>query len=61
MRSTFVEAGDPFDPATAERLRRHLYASGNSVEPGAACAAFRGRAPRMEALLRKRGRVSGGV
>ena len=38
-----------------ERLRRHIYASGDSVEPGAAYAAFRGRAPQVEALLRKRG------
>ena len=51
----FEEAGDPFDAPTAERLRRHIYASGDSVEPGAAYAAFRGRAPQVEALLRKRG------
>ena len=51
----FEEVGDPFDAPTAERLRRHIYASGNSVEPGAAFAAFRGRAPQVEALLRKRG------
>jgi peptidyl-dipeptidase Dcp len=51
----FVEAGDPFDAATAERLRRCIYASGNSVEPGAAFAAFRGRPPRVEPLLAKRG------
>ena len=51
----FEEAGDPFDAGIAQRLHRHIYASGNSVEPGAAYAAFRGRAPRVEALLRKRG------
>ena len=51
----FVEAGDPFDAATAARLRRWIYASGNSVEPGAAFAAFRGRAPRVEPMLRKKG------
>jgi peptidyl-dipeptidase Dcp len=51
----FVEAGSPFDPAVAQGLLRHVYASGNSVEPGAAFAAFRGRAPRVEPLLRKRG------
>jgi peptidyl-dipeptidase Dcp len=53
----FREAGDPFDPALAARLRRHVYASGNSVEPGAAYAAFRGRPPVVEPLLRKRGLV----
>lgn len=51
----FTEAGGPFDPQVAERLRRCIYASGNSVEPGAAYAAFRGRAPTVEPLLRKRG------
>jgi peptidyl-dipeptidase Dcp len=51
----FVEAGSPFDPAVASRLLRHIYAAGNSVEPGAAYAAFRGRAPQVQPLLRKRG------
>ncbi len=51
----FVEAGDPFDAATAERLQRHIYAAGDSVEPGATFAAFRGRAPLLEPMLRKRG------
>jgi peptidyl-dipeptidase Dcp len=52
---TFNEAGNPFDPTVAERLRRYVYASGNSIEPGAAYAAFRGRGPQVEPLLRKRG------
>jgi peptidyl-dipeptidase Dcp len=30
----FVEAGSPFDAAVAARLKRHIYSSGNSVEPG---------------------------
>ena len=51
----FVEAGDPFDAATAERLKRHIYSAGDSVEPQAAYAAFRGRAPQLEPMLRKRG------
>ena len=51
----FVEAGDPFDRATAERLRRHVYAAGNSVEPGATYVAFRGREARIEPMLRKKG------
>ena len=45
---------DP-DREVAERLRRHVYAAGNAVEPNAAFAAFRGRAPRLEPLLAKRG------
>jgi len=51
----FTEAGGPFDREVAERLRRHVYAAGNAVEPNAAFAAFRGRAPRLEPLLAKRG------
>ena len=51
----FVEAGSPFDPAVASRLLRHIYSAGNSVEPGQTYLAFRGRAARVEPLLRKRG------
>ena len=51
----FVEAGDPFDPQTAARLRRTIYASGNSIEPAQAFEAFRGRPPRVDAMLRKKG------
>ncbi len=53
----FVEAGDIFDPATAARLRDHVYAAGNRVDPAAAYEAFRGRAPSPDALLKKRGLV----
>jgi peptidyl-dipeptidase Dcp len=53
----FVEAGSPFDPQVASALRRHVYAAGNSVEPGAAYAAFRGREPSVQPLLKKRGLI----
>jgi peptidyl-dipeptidase Dcp len=53
----FVEAGNPFDPAVAERLQRFIYGAGNSLEPGAAFRAFRGREPTVEPMLRKRGLV----
>ena len=53
----FREAGNPFDPRLAESLRRHIYGSGNSLDPGAAYAAFRGRAPTVTPLLRKRGLI----
>ncbi len=51
----FTEAGSAFDSEVAARLLRHVYASGNSVAPGAAYAAFRGRAPTVQPLLKKRG------
>ena len=51
----FVEAGDPFDAAVALRLKQHIYAAGDSVEPGTTYAAFRGRAAQLEPMLKKRG------
>ncbi len=54
----FSEAGDPFDPALAERLRRYVYSSGATLEPGAAYRAFRGREPRIEPMLKQRGLVT---
>ena len=51
----FVEAGNPFDPKVAERLRRYIYSSGNTLEPGEAYRAFRGRAAKVEPMLKKRG------
>ncbi len=51
----FTEAGSPFDRAVAARLLRHVYATGNSVAPAAAYAAFRGRDPTVQPLLKKRG------
>ena len=51
----FEEAGDPFDPPTAQRLLKHIYAAGGSVDPMQAYRAFRGRDPKVEPLLAKRG------
>jgi len=53
----FVEAGNPFDPEVAARLRQFIYASGNSLEPSAAYRAFRGRGPTPEPMLKQRGLV----
>ena len=51
----FAEAGDPFDPEVAARLRRFIYSAGDSLEPSAAYRAFRGRTPQIEPMLRQRG------
>ena len=51
----FQEAGDIFDPATAQRLRQAIYSAGGRRDPAEAYKAFRGRLPSAEALLRKRG------
>jgi peptidyl-dipeptidase Dcp len=51
----FVEAGDVFDPAVAQRLRDFIYAAGNRQDAAEAYKAFRGRMPTTAALLKKRG------
>jgi peptidyl-dipeptidase Dcp len=53
----FVEAGDPFQPEVAAKLKRWIYSSGNSIEPGAAFRAFRGRDPKLEPMLKDRGLI----
>ncbi|MBB3948952.1 M3 family metallopeptidase [Aureimonas jatrophae] len=51
----FEETGDVFDAETAQRLRRNVYAAGNSEDPAVLYERFRGRAPDPDALMRKRG------
>jgi peptidyl-dipeptidase Dcp len=53
--AAFEEAGDVFDPALARLLRENVYAAGNRRDPKEAYALFRGRPPRFDALLRKKG------
>ncbi|WP_395821979.1 M3 family metallopeptidase [Devosia sp.] len=51
----FEDAGDPFDPATAERLYTYVYSGGGSRDFGEAYRLFRGRDPQIDGLLAKRG------
>ena len=51
----FAETGDIFDPATARKLHDHIYSAGYRRDPAEAYAAFRGRMPSTDPLLRKRG------
>jgi peptidyl-dipeptidase Dcp len=39
----------------AARLRKYIFSVGNTVDPAEAYREFRGRDPRVEALMRKRG------
>jgi peptidyl-dipeptidase Dcp len=55
--AAFEEAGDIFDPATAKRMKDEVLTRGNSRDPAASYRAFRGRDPRIDALLRNRGFV----
>jgi peptidyl-dipeptidase Dcp len=50
----FTDAGGPYDKAMAAKLK-YLLSIGNTVDPADAYRAFRGRDPRVEALMRKRG------
>jgi len=51
----FMEAGGPWDGAVAKRLLEHVFSVGNTLDTAAGYRAFRGRDPRIEALMRKRG------
>ena len=53
----FVEAGNPFDPVVAQRLLKHIYSAGNTCDPAEAYRAFRGRAPTVTPMLKKKGLV----
>jgi peptidyl-dipeptidase Dcp len=53
--AAFEEAGDPFDPATAERLERFILSAGGSEDAEALYLKFRGRMPGVEPLLMGRG------
>jgi peptidyl-dipeptidase Dcp len=54
----FTEAGGPYDKKVAERLRKYIFSVGNTVDPAEAYRSFRGRDPRVEALMVKRGFAS---
>jgi peptidyl-dipeptidase Dcp len=54
----FTEAGGPYDPAVAKRLRENIFSVGNTIDPAEGYRAFRGRDPRIEALMAKRGFTS---
>ncbi len=51
----FTEAGGPYDKKVAERLRKNIFSVGNTIDPAEAYRNFRGRDPRVEALMKKRG------
>ena len=55
----FTRSGDLFDKQLAERLRLHVFTTGNQQEPEVAYRSFRGNDPDVHALLRKRGFVAG--
>lgn len=50
----FVDAG-PWDPATNDRLKRHILSDGNSIDRAEAYRRFRGRDADVQALFDARG------
>lgn len=51
----FVEGKGPYDKAVAERLRKYIFSVGNTVDPAEGYRGFRGRDPKIDALMKKRG------
>ncbi len=51
----FVEGGGPYDKKVAERLRKYIFSMGNTIDPAEGYRSFRGRDPKIEALMKKRG------
>lgn len=54
----FVEGKGPYDKAVGERMRKNIFAVGNTIDPAEAYRKFRGRDPKIEALMIKRGFAS---
>ncbi|AEV38028.1 Peptidyl-dipeptidase dcp (Dipeptidyl carboxypeptidase) [Pseudovibrio sp. FO-BEG1] len=54
----FEETGDAFDPDTAAKLEKFIYAAGGSQDPAKAYMDFRGKMPSIEPLLKGRGLVN---
>jgi len=51
----FEETKNPWDPATAKKFKEIILATGNAIDRAEAYRQFRGRDPKVEALLRNRG------
>ncbi|SDY27528.1 peptidyl-dipeptidase Dcp Metallo peptidase. MEROPS family M03A [Hymenobacter psychrophilus] len=53
--SAFTEGSGAYDKAVGERLRQNVFTVGNTVDPAAGYRAFRGRDPKIDALMKQRG------
>jgi peptidyl-dipeptidase Dcp len=51
----FEESGDHWHPATAAKFKQLILATGDAIDRAEAYRSFRGRDPKVEALLRDRG------
>ncbi|WP_416407768.1 M3 family metallopeptidase [Agrobacterium rosae] len=57
--AAFEETGDPFNAEMARKLKDNIYAVGGSVDAEETYQAFRGKMPSPDAMLQKRGLVTG--
>jgi peptidyl-dipeptidase Dcp len=53
--SAFKEVGDPFDMDLAKSLEKNIFSVGNSMDSELAYVQFRGKLPKIDALLKGRG------
>jgi peptidyl-dipeptidase Dcp len=51
----FAEGKGPYDKAVGKRLVEYIFSVGNTIDPADAYRKFRGRDPKVEALMIKRG------
>ena len=51
----FEEGSGLYDKAVADRLRRYIFSVGNTIDPAEGYRQFRGRDPKIDALMRDRG------
>lgn len=51
----FTEAKGPYDKDVAAKLKRYIFSTGNTIDPAEEYKLYRGRDPKVEALMRKRG------
>jgi len=55
--SAFKEVGNPFDRHLANSLEKNILSIGNSMDSELAYVQFRGKLPKVDALLKGRGLV----
>ena len=51
----FVEGKGPYDKEVGAKLIKYVFSVGNTIDPAEAYRMFRGRDPKVEALMKKRG------
>ncbi|AYB35675.1 M3 family metallopeptidase [Chryseolinea soli] len=53
--TAFTEAGGPYDKTVSDRYKQHVLSVGNTIDPAEGYKQFRGRDPKINALMEVRG------